>query len=243
MGVQAAHAGDVMAQSPLGEDLGDAVLGHPGFVAVPKAMRRQSFLDREPAGERSAVRDGANAASGRRLVAGVGGGGGPGGDGGAGPGGGIGDDQAGGAAGRGFVTSVAGGTEDPAGEVAAPVVPAVRAQKKILAAASVRRDAAAVARGGVLGLRGEQAGEESGQVDREAGFPVGAAVGIVFGREPVEGPVDFAELPFDMDLAAVQVRAFQADALSPSQPGVAEGHDQREVVVAARKQGRALGDQ
>ena len=35
VGVEAAHAGDLVAEALLGEDLGDAVLGHPGLVAVP----------------------------------------------------------------------------------------------------------------------------------------------------------------------------------------------------------------
>src|SRR5580704_16072680 len=40
-----------MAQPLLGQDLRDAVLGHPRFVAVPQARGRQPVLDRQPAGE------------------------------------------------------------------------------------------------------------------------------------------------------------------------------------------------
>jgi hypothetical protein len=50
VGVQAAHARDLVSQSLLGQDLGDAVLGHPCLVAVSQAVRRQPVLDRQPAG-------------------------------------------------------------------------------------------------------------------------------------------------------------------------------------------------
>jgi hypothetical protein len=32
--VEAAHAGDLVAEALLGEDLGDAILGHPSLVAM-----------------------------------------------------------------------------------------------------------------------------------------------------------------------------------------------------------------
>jgi hypothetical protein len=35
VGVEAAHAGYLVAEALLGQDLGDAVLGHPGLVAMP----------------------------------------------------------------------------------------------------------------------------------------------------------------------------------------------------------------
>jgi hypothetical protein len=35
VGVQAAHAGYLVAEALFGEDPGDAVLGHPGLAAVP----------------------------------------------------------------------------------------------------------------------------------------------------------------------------------------------------------------
>jgi hypothetical protein len=129
VGVQAAHAGDLVAQALLGEDLGDAVFSHPGLVAVPKSVGRQPEFDRQPAGQGRAVGDGLDAPAGRWPVVRVEArwGGGPGGGWGAGPAGGVGDDKAGGAALRGFVAAVAGGAEDAAGVVAAPVVAAVRA--------------------------------------------------------------------------------------------------------------------
>jgi hypothetical protein len=40
VGVEAADARDLVAQALLGEDLGDAVFGHPRLVAVPQAVRR-----------------------------------------------------------------------------------------------------------------------------------------------------------------------------------------------------------
>jgi len=45
VGVQAAHAGDLVAETLFGEDLGDAVFGHPGLVPVPQAVHRQARLD------------------------------------------------------------------------------------------------------------------------------------------------------------------------------------------------------
>ena len=38
-----------------GQDLGDAVLSHPRFVAVPHAMGRQPVLVRQPAGKRGII--------------------------------------------------------------------------------------------------------------------------------------------------------------------------------------------
>jgi hypothetical protein len=63
MGVQAAHAGDVVAQASFGEDFGDAVFGHPRLVAVPEPMGRQPGFDGQPAGQRRAGGDGADAAA------------------------------------------------------------------------------------------------------------------------------------------------------------------------------------
>jgi hypothetical protein len=42
---EAAAAGDLMAEALLGEDLRDAVFGHPGLVAVPQAVRGQPGPD------------------------------------------------------------------------------------------------------------------------------------------------------------------------------------------------------
>jgi hypothetical protein len=57
VGVEAAHAGDLVPEALLGEDLGDAILGHPGLVTVPQAVRGQAGLDRSPASEWRAIRD------------------------------------------------------------------------------------------------------------------------------------------------------------------------------------------
>ncbi|MGO9217339.1 MAG: hypothetical protein ACLP5E_06130 [Streptosporangiaceae bacterium] len=71
VGVEAAYAGDFVAEALLGEDLGDAILGHPCLVAVPGAVHGETGLDREPAGEWCAVRDCRDPAATRRLVAGA----------------------------------------------------------------------------------------------------------------------------------------------------------------------------
>ena len=46
VGVEAAHAGHLVAEALLGEDLGDAIFGHPCLVAVPQAVRRQAGFQR-----------------------------------------------------------------------------------------------------------------------------------------------------------------------------------------------------
>ena len=139
------------------------------------------------------------------------------------------------------MAAVAGGAEDAAGVVAAPVVAAVGAEEDVPAAAAVLGGAAAGRMRVVLDLAGEQAGEERRQVDRETWLPGGAAVGVVLGREPVEPAVEFAELPLDVDLAGVEVVAFQADRLAPAQAGVADGEDHGEVLVPAGQQGGPFG--
>jgi len=58
VGVEAAHAGDFVAEALFGEDFRDAVLGHPGLVTVSEAVHGQAGLDREPARERGSVGDG-----------------------------------------------------------------------------------------------------------------------------------------------------------------------------------------
>ena len=55
--VEAAHSWHLMAEALLGEDLGDAILGHPGLVAVPEPMRGQAGFDREPARQWDVLRD------------------------------------------------------------------------------------------------------------------------------------------------------------------------------------------
>jgi hypothetical protein len=145
VGVQAAHAGDFVAEALLGEDFGDAVFGHPGLVAVPQAMRSEAMADGEPAGQRGVVGDDADAVAVGWLEVSCGPEreDGPGGDGGAGPVGGVGDDQAGGVAGDGFVAAVAGGTEDAAGVVAAAVVAAVGGEEQVASAAAMLGSASA----------------------------------------------------------------------------------------------------
>ena len=93
VGVKAAHAGDLVAEALLGQDLGDAVLGHPGLMAVPQAVRGQARLDREPAGEGYVVADDLDAPAAWRSVVRGRTCGWPGGDGDAGPDGGVGDDE------------------------------------------------------------------------------------------------------------------------------------------------------
>jgi hypothetical protein len=68
VGVEAAHAGDLVAEALFGEDLGDAVFGHPGLVAVPKPVHGQAWLDREPAGDGYVVADGLDAPAARWRV-------------------------------------------------------------------------------------------------------------------------------------------------------------------------------
>jgi hypothetical protein len=51
VGVEAAHTGDFVAQALFGQDLGDAVFGHPCLVALAEAVRGEAGLEREPAGQ------------------------------------------------------------------------------------------------------------------------------------------------------------------------------------------------
>ena len=90
---------------------------------------------------------------------------------------------------------------------------------------------------------GQQAGQEGGEVDGQAGLPGRTAVGVVLGRQPVKDAVDLAELPFDMNLALAEVVTFEADGLPPAQAGVADRDDQGEVVVPAGQQRGAFGEQ
>ncbi len=243
MGVEAAHAGDLVAEALFGEDLGDSILGHPGLVTVPQAVRGQAGLDRPPASEWRVIWDGLDApATGRgEYIAWLGAG--PSCQRDAGPGGGVRDDEPGGAAGAWLVASVAGGAEDAAAVVAAPVVAAVRTQEHVPAGAAVLRGARAPLLAAGLELAGEQVVQERREVDREPRLESGAAVGVILRREAVEPAVDLVELPFDVDLAGVGVVALQADRFTPAQPGVADRDDQSEVVVAAGQQRGPLGEQ
>ena len=71
VGVEATHAGHLVAEALLGEDLGDAIFGHPRLVAVPESVRRQAGSQREPAGKWGAFRDRRDAATARRRETGV----------------------------------------------------------------------------------------------------------------------------------------------------------------------------
>jgi hypothetical protein len=71
VGVEPAHSRYFVAEALLGEDLGDAILGHPGLVTVPEPVRGQAGLDRKPAAERSVLRDSSDSAACGWGVAGV----------------------------------------------------------------------------------------------------------------------------------------------------------------------------
>ena len=110
---------------------------------------------------------------------------------------------------------------------------AVRAEERITTGPAVLCYAGARVPGLALDLAGEQPGQERREVDGQAWFPGRAAVGVVLGREPVEGAAKLPELPLDVDLAGVRVPGFQADRLAPAQAGVGDRDDHGEVVVAA----------
>ena len=95
--------------------------------------------------------------------------------------------------------------------------------------------------GAGAGLGGRAARKKRRQIDGEAGFPVGAAVGVILRRQPVEGASDFTELPLDVDLTGVEVLAFEADRFAPPHAGVGDREDHGEVVVAAGQQRGPLG--
>ena len=118
VGVEATHAWDLVAETLLGEDLRDAILGHPGLVAVPEPVRGEAAPDREPAGERGVFRDGLDASSSwwsEGLGAGVGER--PHGDRDTGPERGVGDDQPCRPGGCRFKPPVTGGAEHTPGIV------------------------------------------------------------------------------------------------------------------------------
>src|SRR5215470_18632312 len=191
-------------------------------------------LTGQPAGERDVLGEGPDPMAARRCEADVRGRGGwPHGNRVPGPGGGVGDDQPGGAAGRRLVAPVAGWPEHPAGVVAPAVVAAVGAEEHVLPAAAVPGGAGAWLAGLAHHLAGEERDEKRRQVDGEAGFPMGTAVGVILGRQPVEGAPDLAELPLDVDLTGVEVTALQADRFAPPQAGVGDREDHGELVVAA----------
>jgi hypothetical protein len=131
------------------------------------------------------------------------------------------------------VAAVAGGAEDAAAVVAAPVVGAVGAAEDVAAGAAVHGLAGAGVVGVFLYLAGEELGEERGQVDGDAWFLGGGTVGIVLGRQAEEAAAQLAELPFDVDLVGVEVVALQADDLAPAQAGVGDGDEHGELLVAA----------
>ena len=196
--VQAAHPRHLVAEPPLGEDLRDAIFGHPGLVTVSQAVSGQAGLDGKPAGKRDVRRDGLDSPAAGRCVtdggAGVGAwlGGRPGRDGDARPVGGVGDDQAGGAALCCFMPPVAGRAEHAAGVIAAPVVAAVGAEEHVVPAAAMLPGAAAPPAGMVPGLERDQVLQERGKVDGQLRLPCRAAVRVVLRREPVEPAVELA---------------------------------------------------
>jgi hypothetical protein len=155
---------------------------------------------------------------------------------------GIGDDQPWRAAGCRFEPPITGGAEHTPGIVAAPVVPAVWAEEYIAAGPAVLCHARAWVPWLVLDLAGEQVGQERREVDGKAWFPGWAAVGVVFGREPVEGATELTKLPLDVDLAGRCVLGFQADRFTPAHPGVGDRDDNGEVVAAAGQQRGPFGD-
>jgi hypothetical protein len=68
--------------------------------------------------------------------------------------------------------------------------------------------------------------------------------GLVLGWASVQPPVvQLVELPLDPDPARPDISGFQAHQLAPSDAGEALGHHRHELVIAARQQGRPLGDQ
>src|SRR5215471_4917580 len=105
---------------------------------------------------------------------------------------------------------------------------------------------AMTSRAGRLGAgsnRPSHAGRNTREVDRQARFPGRAAVGVVLGREPVEGAAELSELPLDVDLAGVRVPGFQADRLAPAQAGVGDRDDHGEVLATAREERGPLCDE
>jgi hypothetical protein len=123
------------------------------------------------------------------------------------------------------------------------VVTAVRAEEYVTTGPAMVDDASARVPWLALDLAGEQQGQERREVDRQARFPGRAAVGVVLGREPVEGAPKLTKLPLDVDLAGVRMLAFEADHLAPAHPGVGDRDDHGEVVVAAGQQRGPFGDQ
>jgi hypothetical protein len=122
-------------------------------------------------------------------------------------------------------------------------VTAVRAEQHVQSGPAVLGHASARVPGLALDLAGEQVGKELREVDREARFPVGAAVGVVFGREPVERAPELAKPPLDVGGVLVSVLAFQADRFAPAQPSAGDRDDHGEVIGAAGQQRGLLGDE
>jgi hypothetical protein len=68
VGVEAAHSGHLVAEALFGEDLGDAVFGHPGLVAVPEPVRGEALLNGQPASQRRVREYGLDASAAWRDV-------------------------------------------------------------------------------------------------------------------------------------------------------------------------------
>ncbi|MGH7904970.1 MAG: hypothetical protein ACREPA_12730 [Candidatus Dormibacteraceae bacterium] len=93
---------------------------------------------------------------------------------------------------------------------------AVRTEEHVVAAAAVLGRARTPLTGLFLDLPFQEVGQERREVDGQAGFPAGAAVRVVLGREPMECAADLAQLPLDVDLVVADVLAFEADRLPPA---------------------------
>ena len=134
-GVKAALAWYLVAKPLLGKDLGNAVFGHPGLMTVSEPVWGEAELDREPAGDRDILGNAQDApAAWRDVLCGARLGGWPHGKRRTGPDRGIGNDQSCRPTWPGFVSSITGRAEHPAGVVAAPIVTAVRAEENVQAA-------------------------------------------------------------------------------------------------------------
>jgi hypothetical protein len=223
----------LVAEPVVPQHLGNAVLDHPGFMAMAQAVRHQAGFDRQPGRQRQVlveVEPGPAAATRRRPVlarnspwpgrSGV--------------------DQhrprgAGSLAAFLWITAVDRGTPDASVVARAPVVPPVGAEEQVLplALAEVALAAAAAVRVG-LRLAGEQVGEERRQVD--------GPDGVVLERGLGEAPVELGDLPVELDGREPQPRPFQADGLAPPHAGPAHGDHEDEVVVLAGQHGGSLGD-
>lgn len=59
----------------------------------------------------------------------------------------------------------------------------------------------------------------------------------------IEAPIEFVELPGDIDLVVTDTSGGQADGLAPSHAGVGQRYDHDEVRLGARQRSAPLGHQ